>query len=75
MLNSLQESIYWLADEVATDSFFDLSPSQHSGNINVNAKKIRAILTDYFVNEGQVHYKQTTRPLLLSYHNDKHNKI
>ena len=44
----------WRTDELTTHSFFDFSPSQHSGNVNVNAKEVRNILTNYFVNEGQV---------------------
>ena len=44
----------WRTDELATHSFYYLSPLQHSGNVNINAKEVHNILTDYFLNEGQV---------------------
>ena len=46
---------YWREDEETSQTFFSLDPLQFSGNTQANAKKVRNIFADYFVNEGQVY--------------------
>ena len=48
----------WHSDGRPTQTFFNLSTSSNmSRNASLNAKEIRNIFTDYFVNEGQVQWQ------------------
>ena len=47
----------WLSYGTPTQTFFNLSTSNMSRNASLNAKEIRNIFTDYFVNEGQVQWQ------------------
>ena len=47
----------WCSDGTPTQTFFDLNPSSNmSRNASLNAKEIRNIFANYFVNEGQVQW-------------------